>query len=483
MVTGIGYGESQPRLRDDRLPVVLIILDGLGDRPVPELRGRTPAEAARTPVLDELARRGASGWHVPFGWGRAPSSELSHWALFGYGEQPFPGRAVLEGLGAGVDVPPGVAAVHGALRTSARDGDLVRVTGRAAPGDGDDAARLLAELAAVAAAHAVEIHPLTRPGEALLLLPRHAHADVSDSDPFFEHLHPWLRPVATAPTGEALAADLHSFLVQARAVLVAAGVNAARSRRELPPLDLLTTKWAGVRQPLPAFAELAGLPGAAVTSSGLYRGFARLLGWAHRDLPSGSELTREMAARIAAGVELLAEGAAFVHVHTKAPDEAGHSKQPYAKRDVLEAIDAGLAPLLDLAGRIVVAVTGDHATPSTGGVLHTGDPSPFVVAGGAVRADRVSEFGEAFARHGDLGTLRAADVLPLLLSAANRPAFLGHRSSGVQSWALADRPEPFSLQEGVRRGGERPAPPGTRPDDPSRKDAHGDGSPAETSTR
>ncbi len=455
---------------------MLVVLDGLGDRPVPELGGRTPAEAARTPVLDELARRGASGWHVPFGWGRAPSSELSHWALFGYGELPFPGRAVLEALGAGIDVPSGVAAVHGALRTSARAGDLVHVTGRAAAGDGDDAARLLAELAAVAAAHGVEIHSLTRPGEALLLLPRHAHADVSDSDPFFEQLHPWLRPVATAPAGEALAADLRSFLLQARSVLVAADVNAARSRRGLPPLDVLTTKWAGVRQPLPAFAELAGVPGAAVISSGLYRGFARLLGWAHRDLPSGSDLTGEMAARVAAGVELLAEGAAFVHVHTKAPDEAGHSKQPYAKRDVLEAIDAGLTPLLDLAGRIVVAVTGDHATPSTGGVLHTGDPSPFVIAGGAVRADRVSRFGEAFARHGDLGVLRAADVLPLLLSAANRPAFLGHRSSGVQSWALADRPEPFSLQEGVRPGAERSAPPGTKPDDPSRKDAHGDGS-------
>src|SRR4051794_16867540 len=111
---------------------MLVILDGLGDRPVPELGGRTPAEAARTPVLDELVRRGAGGWHVPFGWGRAPSSELSHWALFGYGEQPFPGRAVLEGLGAGVDVPYGVAAVHGGLRPARGAGDL----GRGARGGG-----------------------------------------------------------------------------------------------------------------------------------------------------------------------------------------------------------------------------------------------------------------------------------------------------------------------------------------------------------
>ena len=424
---------------------MLVILDGLGDRPVPELGGRTPAEAARTPVLDALARRGASGWHVPFGWGRAPSSELSHWALLGYGEQPFPGRAVLEGLGAGIDIPHGVAAVHGALRTSAPDGDVVRVTGRAARGDGDDAARLMAGLASTATEHGVEIHPLGGRGEALLLFAGHASGDVSDSDPFFEHLHPWLAPVATAPEGEGLAADLGAFLLAARAALVASKVNAARVGRGLPALDLLTTKWAGARRPLPSFTELAGVPGGAVTSSGLYRGLAHLLGLARRDLPSGDDLGEEMAARAAAGIDLLDGGAAFVHVHAKAPDEAGHSKQPYAKRDVLEAIDAGLAPLLDLADRVVVAVTGDHATPSTGGVLHTGDPTPFVVAGGAVRADGVEDFGEAPARHGDLGVLRASDVLPLLLSAANRPAFLGHRTGAEQSWALADRPAPLTV--------------------------------------
>lgn len=440
-----GYGETQPRLDDTRLPVVLVVLDGLGDRPVPALGGRTPAEVARTPVLDELARRGASGRHVPFGWGRAPSSELSHWALFGFGDQPFPGRAVLEGLGAGLDVPAGVAVLHAALRTSAVHDGAVRVTGRTAPGDEPDAARLLAELVPVARVAGVELHPLPRRGEALLLLPAHASGAVSDSDPFFEHLHPWLRPVPTGPGGQGLADDLCAWLLAARHVLTASEVNVARVRAGRPTLDLLTTKWAGVRGPLPSFHELVGLPGAAVTSSGLYRGLATLLGMERRDLPSGDDLAGEMAARVAAAVDLLDGGSAFVHVHTKAPDEAGHSKLPFAKRDVLEQLDAGLAGLLDLAERAVVAVTGDHATPSTGGVLHTGDPTPFVVAGGAVRPDDVTTFGELPAARGDLGVLRAADVLPLLCSAADRPAFLGHRTSALPSVALADAPLPMPL--------------------------------------
>jgi 2,3-bisphosphoglycerate-independent phosphoglycerate mutase len=100
----------------------------------------------------------------------------------------------------------------------------------------------------------------------------------------------------------------------------------------------------------------------------------------------------------------------------------------------------------------VVAVTGDHATPSTGGVMHTGDPTPFVMAGGALRPDGVTALGEAPARHGDLGTLRAADVLPLLFSAAGRPAFLGHRTGRRRTIALPDHPEPMRPGRGPQAG-------------------------------
>ncbi|HTI33263.1 MAG TPA: alkaline phosphatase family protein [Miltoncostaea sp.] len=430
-------------MSDDRIPAVLVILDGLGDRPVHELGGRTPSEAARTPVLDELARRGASGWHVPLGPGRAPSSELAHWSLLGYGWEPFPGRAVLEGLGAGLDVPEGEAVLHAALRTSRIDGDLVRVTGRPGRDDRADADALLDAIRASARTGSTRVHTLPGPGEALLRFPGHACGDVSDSDPFFEDLHPWLRPVARSAAGEPLAADLTAFLLEARATLAASPVNRARAERGAPPLDLLTTKWAGVRGPLPSFVETAGVAGGAVTSSGLYRGLARLLGLRSVDVPSDADLATEMRERVTAAEALIDGGARVVHVHTKATDEAGHTKDPYAKRDALEAIDDGLAGLLPLADRAVVAVTGDHATPSTGGVMHTGDPTPFVMAGGAVRPDSVTALGETHARAGDLGTLRAADVLPLMFSAAGRPAFLGHRIGPRRTLALPDDPEPM----------------------------------------
>lgn len=435
---------AQPPAVDDRLPVILVVLDGLGDRPIPELGGRTPAEAARTPILDELARRGASGWHIPFGWGRAPASELAHWAMFGYADVAFPGRAVLEGIGAGLDVPCGVAVTFAALRSSVVTEGQAWITGRAGSADEADTGTLLGELSSLLEEHGARLHPLAR-GEGILVLARHPCGQVTDSDPFFEALHPWLRVLPADPAAAGTAEELNALLLEARHVLLRSGTNRARLDSGKPALDVLTTKWSGTRRPLPGFNEQAGVAGAAVTSTRLYRGIAGLLGMAEHHQPPIRDLATDMRARLDAAVRLLAEGARFVHVHVKATDEAGHTKQPRAKLEVLEALDPGLESLEALAGRAIVAVTGDHATPSVDGVLHTADPTPLVIAGPTVRADRVTTFGETPSRDGWYGAVAARDLLPLLFAHANRPVFLGHRATPAPTLALPDDPQPMRL--------------------------------------
>jgi len=441
-MTALHYGEDQPRLVDDRLPVVLLVLDGLGDRAIPELGGLTPSEAARTPVLDRLTRRGASGWHVPFGWGRAPSSELAHWAMFGYADVPFPGRAVLEALGAGLEVAQGIATTFASLRTTETAGGKVWISGRAAGDDLADAEALLAELAVFFAAHAVELRSLGR-GEALLQLGRFAGGQVSDSDPFFEHLHPWLRVLATDAAASGLADAMNDLLLGARRLLQRSPVNDGRRRRGKPALDVLSTKWSGARDAVPGFVELTGVAGAAVTDSRLYRGIATLLGMAQRHRPPGADLGADLAGRVELAEALIGEGARFVHIHSKATDEAGHTKHPRAKLEALEALDPGLVRLEALADRAIVAITGDHATPSVNGVLHTADPTPLLLVGPTVRADPVVEFGERHARQGWYGVVTARELLPLLFGHANRPMFLGHRATARQTLALPDDPEPM----------------------------------------
>ena len=435
---------------DDRLPVLLVILDGLGDRSCAELSGFTPCEAAATPNLDALATIGVSGVHIPFGPGRATSSEFAHWALFGYGDVAFPGRAAIEALGVGRQPPPNEPMFHCALRASAvRDGR--RWLGARARPKLDDAAAaaLFDAIAALPMVGAtIKLLPL-RTGETVLIAHGAGRPEVSDTDALFDHLHPWMRPLALAEApdpaaAKRFAAALEQWLRDARRVLVAHPVNADRRAAGLPPLDVAVTKWASWLDPaLPAFHEHTGLRGAAVTDTALYRGLARVLGMTVADIPyDATDPAADMRRRVDAATALLATHD-FVHLHVKATDEAAHTKRPAHKRDVIAATDAGLSALRSLASRAVVAVTGDHASPSTGSLLHSGDPTPFVVAAPGLRADGVTRFGEQFALAGEAGRLAARDVLPYLAGLANRPFFLGHRPGLRHTVALPDAPEPM----------------------------------------
>lgn len=439
-------------MTDDRLPLVLVILDGLGDRASEELDGRTPTEAARTPVLDRLSTEGLNGALVPFGPGRATSSERSHWSLFGFGSIPFPGRAALEAFGVGLDPPRKTPLFQLALRCGTlRDGALFLGARAKRNRDEEDAAALFDALdGRHYSSLRFEQLPL-RCGERVLVAHGATTRDVSDTDSLFDHLHPWMRPRALREASDAAAAaafaeTLQAWLLEGRALLVDHPVNRRRRERGLDALDTPVSKWASWIDPaMPSFREQVGFSGAAVTDTALYRGLARICGMEFEDVPYDSARPAEdMRTRLARAEDLLAT-ASFVHVHVKATDEAGHTKRPAHKRDVIEATDAGLEPLLELSKRAIVAVTGDHATPSVTRLMHSGDPTPIVVSGPGTRADGVAAFGERTSLAGELGRLSADDVLPLMIGLANRPFFLGHRPGPHPSLALPDAPEPMPV--------------------------------------
>lgn len=433
--------------RDD-LPVVLVVLDGLGDRPCAALGGRTPAEVAKTPVLDELAARGANGVHVPFGPGWATSSERAHWAMFGLSDIEFPGRALLESLGTGGQPPIGTPMWHLAVRQGEATGQQMRITGRLDSADTALAADIDALLQEWSREFVHEgsrftVEPL-RHGEWILFGHGLTSREVTDTDPLFDDVHPWMLPTpwaeATHEGGERLRAAqrssqaLQDYLAGAFDLLADLGVFVP------------TTKWPSMWHRALPFRELVGVKGAMVTSSALYRGMSRLLEMTEIDIaaPPG-DLAVGLHARVSAGIELLLdiEPPDFLHVHTKAPDEAGHTKNPDAKVAAIEACDAAIEPFLSLmeSKDVVLAVTGDHATPSEGMLLHSGDPTPFVVCAPEQRSDAVHSFGETTALTGSLGMLRAADIAPLLHGLARRPFFIGHRPGPAHTAALPLAPE------------------------------------------
>ena len=401
--------------------ILLVILDGLGDRQHLELGGLTPLEAASTPTLDALARAGSTGLMWPMGPGRAPTSPLAHFALFGYEPSAFPGRGLIEALGEGLPVEPGhvVCRVNFA-RARQRDG-VLWVAERPDPREGDpvnDDVGLDGTFDGVCCRF---LH--TGAAQGLLFLraetgaPLSAH--VTDADPLRDGA-PVRRVVPYAEASD-----------PAAAAVTAAALNMwmLESHRRLAgrALDLATVKWAGARADVPSFSSLTGLRGATLARGVLYRGLAAAVGLDALGGEDGDDLAAELHDDVERALGLLGGEYDFVHVHSKWPDRAGHRKSPERKREVTELLDAALAPHLErlASGEHVVCCTADHQTPASGPLYHSGGAVPLLVCGGAAGRDAVTSFGERFCNEGMLGHLRGSDLMPLLLDCAERSAFLG----------------------------------------------------------
>ncbi|MFH1697072.1 MAG: phosphoglycerate mutase, partial [Candidatus Diapherotrites archaeon] len=91
---------------------ILLIMDGLGDRPVRAFHGKTPLESARTPNFDRLAKEGACGKMLSVS-GIYPASDVSHLSIFGYPlARYYTGRGVFECAGIGMKLKKGDVALR-----------------------------------------------------------------------------------------------------------------------------------------------------------------------------------------------------------------------------------------------------------------------------------------------------------------------------------------------------------------------------------
>jgi 2,3-bisphosphoglycerate-independent phosphoglycerate mutase len=390
------------------LPIVLVLLDGLGDRAHGVLGGRTASEAAATPNLDAVAARGSCGLLYAVGPGRAPSSEVAHWAMLGYRPDEFPGRAVFEALGREQEVSDEYVFAYAALRPAERREDGWWLTGRPDPvRDAEEAAELVARCDGIEIDGLMFLLEHVWRGEAVLRIGGGADERITDTDAFFRDRHPVLRPRALAPEAERTARACEEW---SREVM---------RRLDGERFNVITLKWFGRPRRVPTFRERHGLDGGFAAESAFLRGLGRCVGLE----PIDAKLDLGLAA------ERLVAGDTFVYVHDKRADEAGHTKDPREKQRAIEELDAELGGLP--TDRAIVCVTGDHATPASPEVIHSGDPVPLLVAGPGVRADAVRSFGELDCASGILGQLRGPDLMPVLLNAADRPLFLGSRPTPV----------------------------------------------------
>ncbi|MCX4881501.1 CMP-5'-phosphonoformate--3-phosphoglycerate phosphonoformyl transferase [Streptomyces sp. NBC_00847] len=415
----------------------ITVLCGGADRPVAELGGLTPFEAAATPHLDALARRGSSAALEVIAPDVPPESDSGAMALLGYDPVThYTGRGPLEGLGMDFWQPDGYSVAFRVNFASwdPATGRLDRRTSRDL--DEDDQATLVEEITGQVSLGDGVTFRLTGFGRHRGILGLTSDTvplsgKVTNTDPGFVSRGPFGVPVnapsatpATCvpfdedPAAATTAELVNRFVAASAEVMQRSEVNARRRALGRRPANLLLVRDAGDTLPrLADFTERTGLTLSMYGQVPAERGLARLIGarfTSSRPARGQSEpdYYRELLP------QLLADPADAVFVHIKGPDEPGHDGRPRDKVRAIEEIDAHfVGPLADALTAVdTLVVTCDHATPCELGI-HSPDRVPAVAVGPRMAADSVADFGEKAALGGQLGASRASDLLSVLLAA------------------------------------------------------------------
>jgi 2,3-bisphosphoglycerate-independent phosphoglycerate mutase len=413
--------------------LLYVCLDGLGDDPIPELDGRTPLEAARTPVLDRLADEGSQGLVHTVGKGIAPESDIAVFAILGYDpREEHPGRGVLEALGSGMPFQDGDLAFRVNFATQ-EDGVIVdRRVGRDLPSDHAVALAQEVNRSLRLPRASFELRATVEHRGALVLrsIDGPLSANVSNTDPAYakegslgvalETFESRAKPAEPLDHSEEArrAAELtNAFVDGAAVVLERSEVNARRREEGRLPANLVLTRDGGDHVPdLQPIRERFGPTWGCFVEMPVERGIALVLGMGQVAAPTGMPRPEQYAAWAELAAEAL-DGYDALYVHIKGPDIPAHDGRAQEKRDVIEDVDgsffAEILPRLDRRS-VVLAVTADHAT-SCVRKAHTADPVPLLVNGPGVTSDVTATFGERAAGAGGLGVLRGTEIVPLLV--------------------------------------------------------------------
>ncbi|MDQ3981162.1 MAG: alkaline phosphatase family protein, partial [Actinomycetota bacterium] len=355
--------------------ICYVILDGLGDDPLPQLGGRTPLEAARTPMLDRLASEGRNGYVTTVGEGIAPESDIAVLSILGYDpHEHHTGRGPLEAVGAGLDVKDGDLAYRVNFATVEREGDGRPVA--SASGQGTRWVildRRVGRDLSSEEAHALaeEVQQKVRiPGAPFEFRATIGHrgvlvlrsdegplsAEVENSDPAygrhgalgvaketFDNHVVHVTPVAgneSDPAAQRAARLTNEWLAASYEVLTASETNRTRTAAGKLSGNFILTRDGGDHLPdLVPFKEKFGPQMGCFVEMPVELGIARLTGMGIVEAPTGIPPREQYGQWAALALEAI-EGCDGLYIHIKGPDVPAHDGDYAAKIASIEEIDS-----------------------------------------------------------------------------------------------------------------------------------------------
>jgi 2,3-bisphosphoglycerate-independent phosphoglycerate mutase len=413
-------------------PIIYVILDGVGDKPIPNRGNKTPLEIAKTPHLDKYTAQGIMGTLYTVGRGIAPESDAGVFSLLSYDPTKLDlSRGVVEALGSGLDFKDGDLALRCNFATVENNQILDRRAGRnVSTEEAKELVETVNNDATLKAMADFKLHATIGHRCALVFRSRDSKFSdaISNLDPAYSRKGkvtiakagvklptpvPKCVPLTKTKVAKDSADLVNRFAARVYEVLKGHPINVNRKSRGFLPANFLLMRDAGTKIPkVKTLTQKYGLKSIALADMPVELGIAKIVGMDTEVFPPDRSV-EAYSERARKAIEL-SEKYDLVYVHLKGPDEPGHDGDVDGKTKSIEDIDAGFFSRIGDLGTKAMCVTADHSTPCIA-KGHSDDPVPLLMIGPKVSSDGSMRFTEDYARKGKLGVVKHAyEVLGIL---------------------------------------------------------------------
>jgi len=399
---------------------VVVLGDGMSDHPIHELGDRTPLEAASTPNMDYIARKGRCGLLRTLREGLPSGSDVANLVVLGYDPEKYHpgGRAPLEAAAMGVGLRQGETAFRCNLIT-VEDGRIKDHSGgHISSGEGRQLIKLIDDRFGC---KEIKFHPGISYRNLLILgdeyndkvkcTPPHDIIGGRMDEHMVESIGDKLNPTADL---------LNKMIRESMNLLDKHTVNLRREEKGIYKANCIWFWGQGGPLNLPSFRDKYNISGALISAVDLLKGIGVCLGMDVPDVPGATgylDTSYENKAKYA--LDALQKND-FVYVHVESTDEASHEGSIEKKIKALEDLDARLIGriikgLNEIGDDVCLAVLPDHSTPIKRRT-HSFDLVPFAIYNPELKGDGVDKYTEKEAASGYYGVRDGLDFIRLLLA-------------------------------------------------------------------
>lgn len=399
------------------MKIAFIVLDGLGDRPIKELKNKTPLEAADTPNLDYLAKNGVCGLMEPFffPWQKNPRSATAHLALFGYNPRIYYlGRGPYEVAGIGMKMKKGDVALR--VNFGTVDKNLKIIDRRA--GRISNTRSLLKALSGIKirGVKFLMAHSLGhRAG--LILRGKNISEKISGNDIKKVGIKAKkIVPLQKSKKALFTAEVLNEFLKRAHQILEHHPLNKKRKVQGLLPANYLLVRGAGRLKKTPSFYQKYRLKAACIAAGDVYKGIAKILGMVLIKVKRITGSTNTNLKGKFSAIKRKLKTYDFIFCHIKAADTLAEDGDFLGKKEFIEKVDKSIKSLISLKDTLTV-VTADHSTCCKL-KRHCKAPVPVLIykSDGKRKGKKISGFSEKACKKDKLGKFKQINLMSKILN-------------------------------------------------------------------